>query len=62
MSGYARVAVQLGATVSGSDRADSPAQARQHRAVGFVGLDDQPLPRPPVGVLPGRPQRAADEV
>jgi len=28
MSGYARVAVQLGATVSGSDRADSPALAR----------------------------------
>ena len=34
----------------------------QHRAVGLVGLDDQPLPRPPRRVRAGRRQRAADEV
>ncbi|HMJ37390.1 MAG TPA: Mur ligase domain-containing protein [Baekduia sp.] len=35
MSGWARVAVQLGATVSGSDRADSPALEKL-RALGIV--------------------------
>ena len=35
---------------------------RQHRAVGLVGLDDQPLARAPVGVRAGRAQLAADEV
>jgi UDP-N-acetylmuramate--alanine ligase len=39
MSGYARVAMQLGATVSGSDRADSPAleRLREMGATVFVG-------------------------
>ncbi len=32
MSGWARVAVQLGATVSGSDRAESPALEKLRRA------------------------------
>ena len=35
MSGYARVAVQLGAAVSGSDRADSPAL----QALAELGVD-----------------------
>lgn len=46
MSGYARVAVQLGATVSGSDRVDSPALARL-RELGvrtFVGHDAANVP------------------
>jgi len=46
MSGWARAAVQLGATVSGSDRADSPALARL-RALGvttFVGHAAEQVP------------------
>jgi UDP-N-acetylmuramate--alanine ligase len=46
MSGWARVAVQLGATVSGSDRADSPALAKL-RALGVevhVGHDGANVP------------------
>src|SRR5690349_17289215 len=46
MSGYARVCVQLGATVSGSDRADSPALDRL-RALGVevhVGHDAANVP------------------
>jgi UDP-N-acetylmuramate--alanine ligase len=46
MSGYARVAVQLGAEVSGSDRADSPALGRL-RALGvrtFVGHAREHVP------------------
>jgi len=46
MSGWARVAVQLGATVSGSDQADSPALAKL-RALGvtvFVGHDAANVP------------------
>ncbi|HEU4979466.1 MAG TPA: Mur ligase domain-containing protein, partial [Solirubrobacteraceae bacterium] len=46
MSGYARVCVQLGATVSGSDRADSPALDHL-RALGVevhVGHDTSNVP------------------
>jgi UDP-N-acetylmuramate--alanine ligase len=46
MSGWARVAVQLGATVSGSDRAESPALEKL-RALGvtvFVGHDAANVP------------------
>jgi UDP-N-acetylmuramate--alanine ligase len=46
MSGYARVCVQLGATVSGSDRAESPALERL-RALGvevFVGHRAENVP------------------
>ena len=47
MSGYAAVAQQLGATVSGSDRADSPALERL-RAAGIdarAGHDAAHLPQ-----------------
>src|SRR4051794_38204029 len=46
MSGYARVATQLGAKVSGSDRADGPAAAalRALRVEGHVGPDAANVP------------------
>ena len=34
----------------------------EQRAVGLVGLDDEPLPRAPAGVRAGRAHGAADEV
>jgi hypothetical protein len=35
---------------------------REHRPVGLVGLDDEPLARAPVGVVPGRREGASDQV
>ncbi len=35
---------------------------REHRAVRLVGLDDEPVARAPVGVVPCGGQRAADQV
>ncbi len=39
-----------------------PRRQLEQRAVGLVGLDHEPLPRPPAGVGPGRADLAADEV
>src|SRR3954451_429141 len=68
MSGYARVAVQLGARVSGSDRADGPALAPL-RALGVtvhVGHAAENVPAGgdvegvgPTAVPPENPERAA---
>ena len=40
----------------------SSGSSSQQRAVGLVGLDDEPLPRAPAGVRARRAQLAADEV
>jgi len=68
MSGYARVAVQLGAEVSGSDRADGPALAPL-RALGVAVHVGHAAENVPAGggvevvystaVPPGNPERAA---
>src|SRR4051794_14531203 len=68
MSGYARVAVQLGARVSGSDRADGPALAPL-RALGVAVHIGHAAENVPVGddievvhstaVPPENPERAA---
>ena len=49
--------VELGV---GEDR--NPAVELEQRAVGLVGLDHQPLPRPPAGVRARRAHLAADQV
>ena len=68
MSGYARVAVQLGASVSGSDRADGPALAglRELGVDVHVGHDAANLPDGPdvevvysSAVGPDNPERVA---
>jgi UDP-N-acetylmuramate--alanine ligase len=66
MSGYARVAAQLGAEVSGSDRADSPALAalRELGVQVHVGHDAANVPEGDVEVVhstaiaPDNPERA----
>ena len=52
-----RVVVELGVGQDGD-----PGRELEQRAVGLVGLDDQPLPRAPAGVGPRRADGAADEV
>ena len=57
LGGVGRVVVELGVR----EHRDLALELEQ-RAVGLVGLDDQPLPRPPAGVRAGRAHLPADEV
>ena len=55
--GVGRVVVELGVGEHGD-----PRRELEQRAVGLVGLHDEPLPRPPAGVGARRAHLAADQV